>query len=231
MTPQKILLVEDEQAIADAVVFALQSEGLAVKHCLYAQSALESLRQEAFHLAVLDVGLPDMSGFDLLRQLRAASTIPAIMLTARNDEIDRVLGLELGADDYVTKPFSSRELVARVRAHLRRAAIQAQAVSGEMPIRDGVFELDSASASIHFCAQKLNLTKAEYGILCKLLTNARRVLSRAQLQDNPCNNDSDALERTVDAHIKALRAKLRQVDNTRDPIQTHRGFGYCLDPA
>ncbi len=231
MTLQKILLVEDEQAIADAVVFALQSEGLAVRHCLYAERALECLRQEEFHLALLDVGLPDMSGFDVLRQLRAVSMIPAMMLTARNDEIDRVLGLELGADDYVTKPFSSRELVARVRAHLRRAALQRHDPAHEAPLRQGVFELDSASASIHFCAQKLNLTKAEYGILCKLLTNARRVLSRAQLQDNPCNHDSDALERTVDAHIKALRAKLKQVDATRDPIQTRRGFGYCLDPA
>ena len=231
MTTHRILLVEDEQAIADAVAFALQSEGMAVVRCLYAQAALQRLQQNEFHLAVLDVGLPDMNGFDLLRQLRTQSSIPAIMLTARNDEIDRVLGLELGADDYVTKPFSSRELVARVRALLRRAAIQTQAQSSEGPFRQGVFELDTASASIHFCAQRLSLTKAEYGILSKLLTNARRVLSRAQLQDNPYNNDSDALERTVDAHIKALRAKLKQVDASRDPIQTQRGFGYCLDPA
>jgi two-component system catabolic regulation response regulator CreB len=158
------------------------------------------------------------------RQLRQFCDVPVIFLTARSDEIDRIVGLEIGADDYVTKPFSPRELVARIRVVLRRLAPPAATVAAT-PLR---FELREPEAKIVYCGQALELTRYEYLLLKTLLEHPGHVLSRARLMDRVWADAPETLDRTVDAHVKSLRAKLRHVDAAADPIQTHRGMGYSL---
>jgi two-component system catabolic regulation response regulator CreB len=234
--PKTILIVEDEQAIADSIAYALRTDGFAPLHVTLGEQALAAMRaQPAPALVVLDVGLPDMSGLEVCRRMRQFSDAPIIFLTARSDEIDRVVGLEIGADDYVTKPFSPRELVARIRVILRRmtprdglpgavdaAAAQAQAAPA--------FELRALEARILFRGQPLDLTRYEYLLLKTLLDHPSHVLSRSQLMDRVWTDAPDTLERTVDAHVKSLRAKLRLIDADADPILTHRGMGYSLAP-
>ena len=223
----RILLVEDESAIADAVLYALRAESYVVEHALLGREGLKRLREEAFDLVVLDVGLPDLGGFDLCRELRTFSQVPVIFLTARDGEIDRVLGLELGADDYMAKPFSPRELVARVRARLRRAAPSATAEQGGWR-QQGAFAHDSAGQRIRYGAQELALTRYEYRLLAALLARPGAIMSREQLMADVWRDAPDTFDRTVDTHIKTLRTKLHAIDPDRDPIQTHRGMGYSL---
>ena len=223
----RILVVEDELAIADAVLYALRADGLQVEHSLLGLPALERLRREPFDVVVLDVGLPDLSGFELCRELRTFSQLPVIFLTARDSEIDRVVGLELGADDYVVKPFSPRELVARVRARLRRAAVDAAPVG----LRErGGFSHDAAGQRVSFRGQSLALTRYEYQLLACLLARPGAIFSRDQLMDKVWSDAPDTVDRTVDTHIKTLRAKLRLLAPDFDPIRTHRGLGYSLEP-
>ncbi len=226
-----ILIVEDEPAIADTVLYALRSEGLEAEHCLLGREVVPRVRAGGVDVVVLDVGLPDRSGFDVCRELRSASEawvseVPVIFLTARNEEIDRVLGLELGADDYMAKPFSPRELVARVRARLRRNqaghVVTEQAAHGE-------FEIDRDGHRIRFRGRPLELTRYEYMLLAALLQRPGAILSRAQLMDRGWDIDADSADRTVDTHIKTLRAKLRAAGAEADPIRTHRGLGYALE--
>lgn len=248
--PDSILIVEDEAAIADSIAYALRTEGYVPHHVTLGQLALDVLRApDVMHtpisldacghiaLVVLDVGLPDISGFEVCRRLRQFSDVPVIFLTARNDEIDRIVGLEIGADDYISKPFSPRELVARIRVILRRVArsdaassaparaLIAPASPQAVPAR---FELRAREARIAFCGQLLELTRYEYLLLKTFIEHPGHVLSRAQLMDQVWTDAPDTLERTVDAHVKALRAKLRDIDPLQDPIQTHRGMGYSL---
>jgi two-component system catabolic regulation response regulator CreB len=221
-----LLLVEDEPAIADTVVYALREDGFAVRHCLTAGDALRAAGEDAFDLAILDVGLPDLGGFALCRELRRARDLPVIFLTARTAEAERVLGFELGADDYVAKPFSPRELVARVRAVLRRAASTPVTTTSATAI--GGFEHDADGHRIRYRAQWLDLTRYEYGLLAALLQRPGAVLTRAQLMDRVWGDALDSGDRTVDTHIKTLRAKLHAVDSSDDPIRTHRGLGYSI---
>lgn len=215
----RVLLVEDESAIAQTVEFALRADGFETAHALTGREALILAAGGTFDLAILDVGLPDIGGFALCRELRRGRDLPVIFLTARDAEADRVLGLEIGADDYVAKPFSPRELVARVRAVLRRSGgMQACAL----------FEHDAAGHRIRFCGRALELTRFEYGLLAALLQRPGAILTRAQLMDRVWGGDSDSSDRTVDTHIKTLRAKLREIDPARDPIRTQRGLGYSL---
>ena len=222
----RILVVEDEGTIADAVLYALRAEGLLAEHCLLGQPALGRLRTEAFDVVILDVGLPDITGFELCRQLRAFSDVPVIFLTARGGEVDRVVGLELGADDYVVKPFSPRELVARVRARLRRGGGSAQGWR-----QAGAFALDVAGQRIQYRGQPLPLTRYEYRLLKALLDRSGAILSREQLMEDVWRDAPDTVDRTVDTHIKTLRAKLRLLAPDIDPIQTHRGLGYSVKPG
>jgi two-component system catabolic regulation response regulator CreB len=226
-----ILIAEDEPAIADAVLYALRSEGMDAEHCLLGREIAPRVRQGGVDVVVLDVGLPDRSGFDVCRELRSSkepwvSEVPVIFLTARNDEIDRVLGLELGADDYMAKPFSPRELVARVRARLRRS--QAGPGDAKEPTQ-GDFELDREGHRIRFRGNVLELTRYEYMLLATLLHRPGAILSRAQLMDRGWDSDAESTDRTVDTHIKTLRAKLRAAGAENDPIRTHRGLGYALE--
>ena len=221
-----VLIVEDELAIADSIAYALRTDGFTPLHVTLGQQALDAMQgADAPALVVLDVGLPDMNGFEVCRRLRQFSNVPVIFLTARSDEIDRIVGLEIGADDYVTKPFSPRELVARIRVVLRRLA-PAQAL-----VKVPRFELREPEARVIYCGQPLDLTRYEYLLLKALLDHPGHVLSRAQLMDRVWMDAPDTLDRTVDAHVKSLRAKLRLVDATTDPIHTHRGMGYSLTPA
>ena len=220
--PMRILLVEDETAIAQIVLHALQADGFDAVHCLTGGEALATARQRDFDLAILDVGLPDIGGFALCRELRRHRDLPVIFLTAQNAEADRILGLEIGADDYVTKPFSPRELVARVRVVLRR--LHAPAAR-----EDGGFVHDADGHRIRYRGRTLDLTRYEYGLLAALLQRPGAVLSRAQLMDRVWGDALESGDRTVDTHIKTLRAKLREVAPDADPIRTHRGLGYSLD--
>jgi len=227
----RILLLEDDPAIAGTVAFALQREGFAVEHVLLVGAARASVAAAAPSLAILDVGLPDGSGLDLCREWRqsgadALRALPLLMLTARAEELDRVVGLELGADDYLTKPFSPRELVARVRALLRRAAFTPTAAPAA---EAALFELDADGQRIRFAGQWLALTRLEFGLLRALLRTPGRIRSREALLDEVWGADGDATDRTVDTHVKTLRAKLRAVRPELEPIATHRGMGYSLE--
>ncbi|WP_332861638.1 two-component system response regulator CreB [Janthinobacterium svalbardensis] len=220
-----VLIVEDEQAIADSIAYALRTDGFTPRHVTLGEQALAVLRSEAApQLVVLDIGLPDMSGLEVCRRLRQFSDVPVIFLTARSDEIDRIVGLEIGADDYVTKPFSPRELVARIRVILRRVG------TGVAPA-PARFELRVLEARVLFHGQPLELTRYEYLLLKTLLEHPGHVLSRAQLMERVWSAAPDTLDRTVDAHVKSLRAKLRAIDAQADPIHTHRGLGYSLAGA
>lgn len=221
-----VLLVEDEPAIADTVLYALRAEGFEAVHALTAHDALALAAGRGFDLAILDVGLPDLGGFALCRELRARGDMPVIFLTARDAEADRVLGFELGADDYVTKPFSPRELVARVRALWKRTGGAAQTATGHRP---SAFEHDAEGQCIRYHGRVLDLTRYEYGLLATLLERPGAVFSRARLMDRVWADALESSDRTVDTHVKTLRAKLRAVDPDVDPIRTHRGMGYALD--
>ncbi len=216
-------MVEDEPSIADNIVFALQLDGFSSQHHLLAADALNALRQQPADLAIIDVGLPDFSGFDLCRQIRQFSDIPIIFLTARGDEVDRILGLELGADDYVTKPFSPRELSTRVKAILRRVG------SNGNPAGRGALWHDPRRAGIYYHQQKLDLTRIEYLLLSLMIRHPEQVFSREQLMRAAWDHPEHSLERAVDTHIKALRAKLKAVIPEQSPIKTHRGLGYSLE--
>lgn len=229
-----VLVVEDEAAIAETVLYALRSEGYAASHCLLGGEALQRLQAGDIDVVVLDVGLPDLGGFEVCRRLRAqpgpAAQLPVIFLTARNDEVDRVLGLELGADDYMAKPFSPRELVARVRARLRRAAPVNAGPSADAGWQEhGAFAIDREGRRIRFRGQALDLTRYEYALLEALLQRPGAILSRAQLMDRGWDSSADSADRTVDTHVKTLRAKLRAAGASEDPIRTHRGLGYALE--
>ncbi len=222
-----ILIAEDEPAIAETVAYALRSEGHAAEHVLLGETVVPRVRAGGIDLVILDVGLPDASGFDVCRALRAASDVPVIFLTARESEIDRVLGLELGADDYVVKPFSPRELVARVRAQLRRRSPSAQTPW----VVTGAFEIDRDGRRARYGGQRLDLTRYEYGLLEALLERPGAVLSRAQLMDRVWSGALESGDRTVDTHVKTLRAKLRAVggEPAEAAVRTHRGIGYSLE--
>jgi two-component system catabolic regulation response regulator CreB len=222
----RILVVEDEPAIADTIVYALATDGFEPEWCATGAAALAAARRTPVALAVLDIGLPDTNGFELFRALRALDpSLPAIFLTARSSEVDRVVGLELGADDYMAKPFSPRELAARVRTVLRRVQRTATAPA---PAASGAFSVDDEKKSIRFRGRPLELSRTEYRLLKVLVERPGRVFSRDELMERAWDDPAAAFDRTVDAHVKALRAKLREIDAAADPISTHRGMGYSL---
>lgn len=222
-----ILVVEDEPAIADAVVYALRTDGFEPVWRPTAREALAVLAERAVALVVLDVGLPDANGFDVCREIRARGAWPVIFLTARSAEVDKVVGLELGADDYLAKPFSPRELTARVRAVLRRTGAAAATTTTPAAQR-AAWEHDAARCRISYRGVALELTRNEYRLLAALVAAPGRVFSRDQLMTAAWDDPGAALDRTVDAHVKQVRAKLRAVAPDADPIATHRGLGYSL---
>lgn len=227
-----ILIVEDEAAIADTLLFALQAEGFSTHWLSLAEAALDYLQAQPVDLVILDVGLPDISGFEACKRLRRFSEVPVIFLTARDGEIDRVVGLEIGADDYVVKPFSPREVAARVRAILKRVQPRYPAASSAGQHQPaGPFQIDLERMQIHYHQQPLNLTRHEFRLLQCLLAQPERVFSREQLLDAVGVAADAGYERNIDSHIKSLRAKLRLIAPQAEPIQTHRGLGYSYSPG
>ncbi len=227
----RVLMVEDEPAIADTLVYALGTECFDVTHALTGMDGLEAARREHFDFAILDIGLPDMTGLDVCRRLREISPIPVLFLTARDSEVDRVLGLELGGDDYVTKPFSPREIVARVRAILRRSQGQGAAAAGPA-CGSKVLHHDKQTMRIHCHGEALDLTAHEYKLLLVLLHQPGRVFTRDQLLDHAWQDPGAVTDRTIDAHIKSIRAKFRAIRaGAEDLIETRRGLGYSLQSA
>ena len=229
----KILIVEDEPSIADNMIYALSTEGFEPVWAATGQAALMELAEGTMALMLLDVGLPDINGFDLAKKVRQSSALPIIFVTARGDEIDRVLGLELGGDDYVVKPFSPRELSARVKAVLRRTVVVAEptSVAGTIPHSTVAgFTIYEEQYAIHYCEMPLALSRTEYRLLKTLIASPGRVYSRAQLMAVAWQHADISLERTVDTHIKTIRHKLRAVNDASDPIITHRGIGYSIAP-
>ena len=226
-----ILIVEDEAAIADTLIVALQLEGFTTQWLNLAHKALEYAQSKTVDLAhpvdliILDVGLPDLNGFEACQRLRKFSDVPVLFLTARSDEVDRIVGLEIGADDYVTKPFSPREVAARVRAILKRTLVN----TAQLPSTQE-FQVDQDRLVIHYCQQALSLTRHEFHLLSSLVMQPERVLSREQLMQAAGVPSEAGYERNIDSHIKTLRIKLKQINPARDPIQTHRGFGYSYQP-
>lgn len=216
---EHILIVDDEPRVAEPLSFALQREHFRVSHVERGEQALAALADAPPALVVLDVGLPDINGFDVLKQMRRHSEVPVLFLTARQEEVDRILGLELGGDDYVTKPFSPREVVARIRAILKRLNTTAPAAED--------WRVDQQGARIWFRGKLLALTRSEYRILETLVRHPGRVFSRASLMDI-CGSDEDSFERAVDTHIKTLRAKLRPLEGD-GWVATRRGLGYVLE--
>jgi len=220
----RILIVDDEPSIVDAIQYALETEGFETA-CLYSGlPVIPSLAEQPADLVVLDIGLPDISGLELCREIRRTSEVPIIFLTARADEIDRVVGLELGADDYITKPFSPREVSARVKAVLRRTGTGANLV----PPRDAVFIVNESKRRIWYHGECLDLSRYEYEILKTFIRRPGHVFSREQLMEHAWEHPEASLDRTIDAHIKNIRAKLKRVLPESDPIVTHRGTGYSL---
>lgn len=225
----RVLLVEDEPAIADTLVYALETECFEVVHTLTGADALAVAAREVFDFAILDIGLPDITGLDVCRRLRETSSIPVLFLTARDGEVDRILGLELGGDDYVTKPFSPREIVARVRAILRRsqAAPPIPAAGNSKSLHH-----DPSAMRIHCHGEPLDLTAHEYKLLLVLLEKPGRVFTRDQLLDFAWQDPGAVTDRTIDAHVKSIRAKMRAVRiGAEDLIETRRGLGYLLSLA
>ena len=224
MQKRLIWLVEDEASIADTLIYALQTDGFEVEWFPLGQPLLARLEQTRPDFLILDVGLPDISGFELCKRVRALTDIHLMFLTARSEEIDRLIGLEIGADDYVAKPFSPREVCARVRVILRRS-------QPATPPPSQLLTLDEERARICLHGQPLALTRYEYLLLKTLMLAPGRVYSRQQLMELVWQDAEESLDRTVDTHIKTLRAKLRERDPEANLILTHRGLGYSLELA
>lgn len=219
----RILIVDDEPAISDNIQFALESEGLETVRVATGLAATPIIDEDTIDLIILDIGLPDINGLDLLKEIRRTRSTPIILLTARTAEIDRVLGLEIGADDYIAKPFSPRELAARVKAVLRRCQRTAASKSTVE-----AFAVNTSKRAIAFFGMPLELSKYEYEILRRFIERKGHVFSREQLMNLVWEQPETSLDRTIDAHIKNIRAKLRAVRPDIEPIVTHRGSGYSL---
>jgi DNA-binding response OmpR family regulator len=223
--PRMVLLVEDEETITIPLTEALTREGFRTETAGSLAAGLEIARTQRPDLVLLDVMLPDGSGFDLLRELRADQRMPVIMLTARGDEADRVLGLELGADDYVVKPFSARELVARIRAVLRRASAVAAPV-GDGVQQIGAIELDPSARTVTLDGEPLELTRKEFDLLALLMGQAGTVVSRERLIDEVWDVNWFGSTKTLDVHVSGLRKKLGDDPSRPRYLHTVRGVGF-----
>ena len=222
----RILLVDDEHSVQKLLAWPLRKEGYDVIEAYDGREALNQFRDGTFDLIVLDLMLPKVDGFDVCRQIRSRSTVPIIMLTAKTEEIDKVLGLELGADDYITKPFSVREFRSRVKAVLRRAALTPAEESLEEPLQDGELRIDFEKRVVDIRGEPVRLTYVEFEILAALARSPGRVFSRSQLLERVWGDSAYRDPRTVDVHIRHLREKLEKDAKHPELIFTVRGVGY-----
>ena len=226
-----VLVVEDEENLLEALRYNLEREGYAVRTAIDGEQALLAARENRPEMVILDVMLPKLDGFEVCRILRRESDVPILMLTARGEEIDRVVGLELGADDYVTKPFSIRELMARVRNMLRRSTRSAAAVdsAGVDVLRSGDLEIDSTSHIVRRGGERLELKPREFDLLALLAKNRARAFTREQILERLWGHDYYGDSRTVDVHIRWLREKIEPEPSKPVRIVTIRGVGYRFD--
>ena len=222
----RILIVEDEQSYRDALSYMLQREGFDVAEAADGQSGLSEFDRNGADLVLLDLMMPGMSGTEVCRQLRLRGNVPVIMVTARDSEIDKIVGLELGADDYVTKPFSHRELVARIRAVLRRGQ-EAELLPEVVEVGDVRMDIERHEVSVSGRAVRLALK--EFELLELLLRNAGRVMTRAQLIDRVWGSDYVGDTKTLDVHIKRLRSKIERDPSNPQRLVTVRGLGYKFE--
>jgi two-component system, OmpR family, response regulator RegX3 len=221
----RVLVVEDEESFSDALSYMLRKEGFEVAVCPTGPDAIETFDRTGADLVLLDLMLPGLPGSEVCRSLRERSNVPVIMLTAKDSEIDKVVGLELGADDYLTKPFSPRELVARVRAVLRRS--EGRHVDGDL-LRVADLVLDVPRMSVRRGDQPIDLTPTEFQLLAALARHPGRVLTRAQLLDAARGADTEAYDRAIDSHVKNIRRKLEPDPHAPRYLETVYGIGYRL---
>ncbi len=217
-----ILIIEDETGIADTITYSLETEGFRTFRAATGLEGFRAVKEKAPALIVLDVGLPDINGFDLIRKIRDLTDLPVVFLTARGEEIDRILGFELGGDDYMVKPFSPRELTVRIKAILRRVERER---GGES---EKVFSIDYNRRTIKYFGLALVLTRYEYELLVLLISRPGWVFSREKIMELVWVDPEESFDRTVDTHIKSIRGKLREVRDDYEPIVTHRGVGYSV---
>ena len=226
----KILLVEDDKIIAESVIFTLEKDSFAVDWCEMGSDALKLVKKIDFDLVLLDIGLPDISGFDVLRKIRNTSEVPVIITTARDADEDIVLGLEgLGADDYVTKPFNPRVLIARIRTQLRHANIQPETPKKiSKSSSEQIFEINKDLHKISLHNQVLELTNAECKILSYLINNPNQIHSKEQLLSIMHDRPRGSSEDTIITHIRSIRKAIKKADIDHEYIKNHRGLGYSL---
>ncbi|MGN0101726.1 MAG: response regulator [Dietzia sp.] len=227
----RVLIVEDEDSLADPLAFLLRKEGFEVGVAGDGPTALESFESEGADIVLLDLMLPGMSGTDVCKRLRMTSSVPVIMVTARDSEIDKVVGLELGADDYVTKPYSARELIARIRAVLRRGAeAEAEPVEEIGVLESGPVRMDIDRHTVLVRGEAVTLPLKEFDLLEYLLRNSGRVLTRGQLIDRVWGSDYVGDTKTLDVHVKRLRSKIETDPGKPVHLVTVRGLGYKFEP-
>jgi two-component system response regulator RegX3 len=224
----RILVVEDEQSFSDALSFMLRKEGFDVSVAADGHSAVETFEKESADLVLLDIMLPGMPGTEVCRLIRSTSQVPIIMVTAKDSEIDKVVGLELGADDYVTKPFSSRELVARIRAVLRRRGPE-DSSKDDTSLTAGNIRMDVDRHVVTVDEQAVRLPLKEFELLALLMRNAGRVLTRSQLIERVWGSDYVGDTKTLDVHVKRLRSKIEADPTDPQRLVTVRGLGYKLE--
>jgi DNA-binding response OmpR family regulator len=225
----RILVVDDEPAIRDAVAYALEREGYDVRGAEDGETALRLARSQSFDAIILDIMLPGRSGTDVCRELRAESSVPIVMLTARGGEIDRIVGLELGADDYIGKPFSVSELVARVRAILRRRELD-RSEAGSLR-RVGGLQLDFRRHAVLVDGKQIELTPMEYKLLARMAEEPERVFDRRELMRHLWESDFGGDQRACDSHVVNLRRKIERDPARPQRLVTVRGVGYKLVPV
>ena len=224
----RILVVEDEPSFSDALAFMLRKEGFEVSVAADGNTAVETFEQEGADLVLLDIMLPGMPGTEVCRVIRSTSQVPIIMVTAKDSEIDKVVGLELGADDYVTKPFSSRELVARIRAVMRRRGPEERS-NAEPTLVVGTIRMDVDRHVVTVDGEVVKLPLKEFELLALLMRNAGRVLTRGQLIDRVWGSDYVGDTKTLDVHVKRLRSKIEADPAEPTMLVTVRGLGYKLE--
>lgn len=225
--PERILVVDDEESIVQLITYNLRRSGYEVITALNGEDGLSLARSEQLDLVILDLMLPGMDGFDVCRELRKETELPILMLSARGEEIDRVIGFELGADDYVVKPFSPRELVGRVKAILRRAAKKSkEAGDKQETLQFGALSINFLTYEVARSGHRIDLTPTEYQILKVLSQHPGRVFSRDELVDRVMGSDFFGDVRTIDVHIRHLRAKIEESPSDPKFIETVRGAGY-----
>ena len=222
---ERILVVDDEQSIRTIVEYALRDAGFTVLTAARGDDALRTVEREQVDLVVLDLMLPGVDGLEVCKRIRAERNVPIIMLSARGEELDKVLGLELGADDYVTKPFSPRELVSRVKANLRRARIEPDRAA---PLVAGGLQIDAASRTVIRDGAEVQLTYSEFEILHKLASSPRRVFTREELMNHLWKGSFYGDLRSVDVHVRHLRQKVERDASAPQLIRTVRGVGYAF---